>query len=164
MMIYLIGLFIFQNSSVHEFHISKCLIEYAEEEQALQVTLHIFIDDFEEALRLYGFDNLYICTEKESPDAETYMVKYFEDAFKINVNGQVVPFEFLGKEISEDLMGAWCYMELKGISSIETLGLTNSILTEVFDDQKNIVSIIGPNKKKEIFMLGKGDTKKVVQF
>ena len=160
----LVGFLAPSNYSLHEFHMSKCLIEYAEDEAALQVTLHLFIDDLEETLRLNGIDNLFICTEKEAPDAESYMEQYFQQTFKIDVNGQQIPFEFLGKEISEDLMGAWCYLEFKGIHSIETLTITNSILTETFDDQKNIVSIVGPNKQKEYLMLGKGDTEKQIQF
>lgn len=148
----------------HEFHLSKCLIEYAPEESSLQVTLHVFIDDLEECLRLQGIDNLFICTEKESPEAEQYLVDYFSKTFLIEVNGQQIPFEFLGKEISEDLMGAWCYFEFKGIESIETITIANSILTEVFPDQKNIISFIDPNGKKNYFMFGKTNYSKTIDF
>jgi len=93
---------------LHEFHLSKCQIDYVQEEQSLQISLHLFIDDLEETLRNGGQDDLFICTDKEAPEAEQYIVDYLRDHFKIKVDQQAVSFSFLGKEVSEDLIGVWC--------------------------------------------------------
>ncbi len=164
----ILGLSTFDNLLIedveHEFHFSKTLIEYAEEEQSLQVTMHIFIDDLEEALALLGAEKLFICTEKESPDAENFMAQYFTKHFQITVNGEQIAFEFLGKEVAEDLMGAWCYLEFKGVTAIKTLEIKNTILTEVFNDQKNVISIIGPNQQREYVMFDKNNMQKTFDF
>ncbi len=148
----------------HEFHISKCLVEFNESEQALQMSMHIFIDDLEEALRQKGADSLFICTEMEATDAESYMKQYIEKNFLIEVNGQRLKFEFLGKEISEDMAGVWCYLEILEVKGIQKLKITNNILLEVFEDQKNVISIIGPNSRKGMMLLQRGQNNETVSF
>jgi len=125
----------------HEFHMSKCEIAFNEAEQALQISLHIFIDDLETALAAKGFSNLYICTDKEQAEAEQYIVAYLQETFALQVDGKALSYSFLGKEPSDDLEGLWCYLEIKTVASIQQLKVRNQILTQAFDDQRNIVSI-----------------------
>ena len=96
---------------LHDIHLSKCLLEVNESDEAVQISMHIFIDDLEEALRRQGADNLYICTEKEAEEAETHIFDYLQAQFRIELDGQEKAYEFIGKEPSEDLMGVWCYLE-----------------------------------------------------
>lgn len=141
----------------HEFHVSKALVEFNESEQALQVSMHLFIDDLEEGLQLGGVqETLNLCTSKEHENAEAYLSEYLKKKFKILVNEELLDFEFLGKEPSEDLIGIWCYLEITNISSINAIQIENSILLEAFEDQKNIISLIGPNKKKDYFLFKEG--------
>jgi len=151
-------------TSLHEFHISKCNIDLSEKEQTLQITLHIFIDDLEEALRQLGKDKLFICTEKEHEEAEKYILNYLNQSFTIEVNDKEVEYEFLGKEISQDLAATWMYLEVQDVQSLESLKVKYDLLTEVFDDQKNIIQIKGPNKQKGFFLFEKGKTEDSVKF
>ena len=148
----------------HEFHISKCLIEYNEKEQALQVTMHLFIDDLEEALRQQGADKLFICTEKESEKAEEYIYKYLQQKFKITLEDQAIDYSFLGKEMSEDMIAVWCYLEIENIEDIKKLHVKNDVLLDAFDDQKNIISIVGPNKQKGYFLFDQSKNEETVDF
>jgi hypothetical protein len=149
---------------IHEFHVSKCLVEFNEAEQALQMSMHIFLDDLEEALRKKGADDLFICTKMESEDAEVYMSQYVANNFIIEVNGEVLEYEFLGKEPSEDLQGVWCYLEILNVTSVKNLKITNNILLEVYDDQKNVISIIGPDRRKGMMLLQRGQSSEEVSF
>lgn len=148
----------------HDFHVSKCLVEYNEAERALQVSMHIFIDDLEEALRRQGADQLFICTEREAADAETHLQRYLQQNFRLQANGAPVAYEFLGKEISDDLAAVWCYLEVTGVDRLEQLTVTNRILTEVYDDQKNIVSVFGPGDRKGLLLFQRGKDTESVQF
>ena len=159
-----IGLFNSTTEQVHEFHISKCVIEYAEAEAALQVTMYVFIDDLELALAEQATDQLFICTEKEHEEAETFMAKYFDQHFKIFIDKQPVALSFLGKEISEDFIAAWCYLEGTNVETIQSLTIQNSILVDQFDDQKNIISVIGPGNQQEFVMLEKNKTQETFTF
>lgn len=148
----------------HEFHLSKAMVEYNMQEKAIQVSMHIFLDDLEEALRREGKDKLHLCTAKESAEAESYMEAYLREHFKIKVNGQAVNYNFLGKEPSEDYQAAWCYVEVENVTELKEIEIVNDLLMEVFDDQKNVIQLIGPNKKKGVLLLQKGRTKEKVKF
>ena len=148
----------------HKFHISKCLVEFNESDQALQFSMHIFLDDLEEALRRKGADDLFICTKMETENAEPIMTEYITKNFVLELNGETVEYNFLGKEPSEDLLGVWCYMEILGVQSVEKLKITNNILLEVYDDQKNVVSIIGPERRKGMMLLQRGQSTEQVTF
>ncbi|GJM33414.1 MAG: hypothetical protein DHS20C18_24150 [Saprospiraceae bacterium] len=149
---------------LHQFHLSKCLVEYDEAEQALQISLHLFIDDFEEALRRQGKDKLFICTKKEVPVASEYIKNYLANHFRLSVDGKTLAFDFLGKESSEDLAGMWCYLEIPGVAPFTKLGIQNDIFLEVFDDQKNLVNIIGPGKAKGAILLQRGASSETIEF
>ena len=148
----------------HDFHISKCLVEYNESEKALQISMNIFIDDLEEALRQQGADKLFICTEKENKQAENHIQKYLEQHFKLQIKGRELTYRFLGKEISDDLAAVWCYMEITGMDSFEEITITNNLLTELYDDQTNIVSVFGPGGKKGLLLFRKGKETESVSF
>lgn len=160
------GFSIEQNGYVgyHDFHVSKCMVEYDAEEQALQISLHLFIDDLEEALRQQGADNLFICTEEESEKAEYYIQQYLLQNFRFAVNGKTVDYQFLGKEISDDLAAVWCYLYIPEVNSLKELSVTNKILTEVYDDQKNIVSVFGPDDQRGLLLFQKGKNTESVSF
>lgn len=167
MIIILLSLFSVLSSnfeSDHEFHVSKCQMTYAEKENSLQISLHMFIDDLEEALRQRGKDQLFLCTEKEAKGADQVLANYLADRLNIEVNKEKVNFDFIGKEISEDLVAVWCYVEVKGVIDLKSLGVQNKLLLETFEDQKNIVSIKGPEGKKGFFLLQNGDDSDEVTF
>ena len=48
--------------------------------------------------------------------------------------------------------------------ALEELTVTNEILMDAFDDQKNIISIKGPNDKRAFFLFKKGNSTDSVQF
>ena len=148
----------------HEFHISKCSIEYNEKESALQLTLHLFIDDLEDALRLQGADKLFICTEKESDKAEEYIYKYIQQKLQISLDDKAVNYTFVGKEVSEDLVAVWCYLEVENIKPFSKLHVKNNTLLEAFEDQKNIISIIGPKKRKGYLLFNNAKNEDTLNF
>ncbi len=140
----------------HEFHVSKCQIEFNPQEKALEISMHIFIDDLEEALRNNGSGKLFIGTEKETVQADDYLFQYLTKHFQLKVNDKEVEYNFVGKETSEDLQAIWCYLEITNIEAVESIVVENSLLMEMFADQKNIIHIIMPDKKQGYFLLEKG--------
>ena len=125
----------------HEFHLSKSIINYNTEDQSLQITMNMFIDDLELALQPTAGDTLRICTQKEKTDAENSIHNYILEHLKIEIDGQIITPEFLGKEQSDDLAAVWCYLEVKGVPVFSEMLVTNSIMIELYDDQKNMSSI-----------------------
>ncbi len=133
---------------LHDFHLSKTEVHFNEHAQSLEITMHLFIDDLELAMGAQGMKDLYIATEKERADADGLIGKYIASAFELRVNDQMVTLNFLGKEESEDLIAIWCYLEKKEVTDIQSISIKNSLLTEIYDDQKNMVSFKGNGIKK----------------
>jgi hypothetical protein len=132
----------------HDFHLSRCEINYDSASGDIQIAAHIFIDDLELAIKQTGVHSLYICTPKESAKANAAIEAYLNQKLSFYVNGKKVTPELLGKEASEDMMAVWCYFEIAGYKNLRQVKIENKILTEVFNDQKNIVDVTVDKRKK----------------
>ena len=148
----------------HDFHVSKCLVEYSAADKALQISLHVFVDDLEEALRQQGHDHLQIGASKEDPQAEEYLRDYLRKSFLVEVDDRQREVNLLGKELSDDYLAVWCYLEISGIEDFSKLKLTNTILMDLFDDQTNLVTVRGPGGKRGGFLFQKGKAEGTVHF
>lgn len=146
---------IVSKGSAHEYYISVTNIEYAENQQSLQVISQIFIDDFEKLLRERYDETITLDSDKEPEVLETYMAKYLEDKLKITVNGTSLKFNFIGKEYKDDI--AYCYIEIGGVSNISSIEVTNSILFDVFSEQQNIVRLKMLGKNRSFLLIPDND-------
>jgi len=149
---------------LHEFHVSKCIVEHSQDDQALQISLHIFIDDLEEALEKQGVDSLFLCTKKESKKADEYLYDYFQKKIQFEVDQEALSYNYIGKEPSEDLQAIWCYLEIENITNYEEINISNDLLMELFDDQKNIINFKIDGKPKGYFLFQKGKSRETIQF
>lgn len=129
-------------SKAHDIHVSVCELRWNEESGAFEVSVKIFIDDLERALTMEGAPGLFIGTPKESEEANRYIASYLRKHFTIDVDGTRLVPDFLGKEISDDLLAVWCYVQFPAkMSRSQKCTLSNDILLELYDDQRNIMDI-----------------------
>lgn len=152
-------------SETHPIHLTKASVEFNAETKTLQISMHIFLDDLELALETRGAaPNLQLCTPKEHPKGEQYLISYLREQFHIQVDEKPIAFKFIGKEISEDFLAAWCYLEIEGVEAFKSLKVTNKILMEIYDDQRNIVQVKGPNQRKVYFMFDSKQREETFKF
>ena len=156
LLIFLLPLVAF--TSVHKFYLSVTNIGYSEKDDALQITTRIFIDDMEKLLDERYDLKAQLGTEIESKLADEYLEKYFRTKLLIEIDGTQAVYKFLGKKYDTDMM--ICYLEIPkvGIDKIGSIQIQNEILTDLFDDQQNVVHF-KINEKKKSFVLIKSDTK-----
>ena len=143
---------------VHKFYVSVTNIQYSEEDNSLQITSRIFIDDLENVLEeRYGV-TMNLATEKESEETNFYIEKYMRSKLVLKADGKERAFVFLGKKYDNDLI--ICYMEIEDIDlpQRKTIEVENDILTDMFEEQQNIVHF-RINGKKKSFVLVKGNNK-----
>jgi len=150
-------------SAAHKFYVSVTNFKYVEEEQAFQITSRIFIDDLDDVLaERYGME-MYLDTPDEKEVSDKYIKKYFQTKFSVQLNGETVPCKFLGKRYENDV--AICYLEVSDVklTAIQKLSITNEVLTDLFDDQQNIVHVKW-GKSKKSFVLTKYNNKGMLNF
>ena len=114
-------------------------INYAPEKKMLQITSRIFIDDLNITLEKKYHKKFNLGAEKESAEELILVKEYLANHFSIKVNNQSKPMVFLSKELDDDVLV--CYWNIKGISKINSLEIYNTVLTDWFPEQKNLVHI-----------------------
>ena len=139
----------------HDIHLTKAQVDVNAAEQSVQVSMHIFLDDLEKVIQQEtGFtEKMHLGTEKEVPQGDSLLAVYLSNHFLITTNDQPLTFSYVGKENSKDLLAIWCYFEFP-LSDIPTknLTLTNNVLMELYADQQNIITLQGPNKKRDYLL------------
>ena len=149
------------NKVAHDFHISRCEINYETTSGDVQISAHIFIDDLEDAIKSTNKKQVNIGTLKEIPDCDLMIESYIKNKLKISSGNKQLSYSILGKEVTADKLAVWCHFEVLGVKNIKSLHVTNTILTEIYNDQKNTVDFTVDNKKKGFTIY---DTKKTEEF
>ena len=147
--------------AVHKHYISLTQIDYVEKERALQITMRFFIDDLEKAVETRYGGELKLATEDEADNSNALIERYVEQKFKVTVNEEQKTHDYLGKQYENDEV--FLFLEIKAVEQIESLGVENGMLIEVFEEQQNFVKIsIGEVRKT--FILIKANYKEMLNL
>jgi hypothetical protein len=125
----------FSPAARHDFHTSLAEVQYNPAERTLEVSLRVFTDDLE-----------------TDPFIKNYLSRYFS---VVDATSRRKPVNLLGKEITVEV--TWLYFEIKDVESLTGKRLQNAVLTELFDDQINMVNFITPSGKRS-FLFKPGET------
>ncbi len=133
-------------TSVHDFHTSLTEINYNPKTQSLEITIRVFTDDFERALTEIN-GNKPVKIKPTDLSTHPLILKYLRQHFTlISPEKKPLLYDFLGKEIELD--ATWLYIEIPNATNLRGYTMRNSIFTELFDDQTNLLNLIYPDKKK----------------
>lgn len=135
-------------ANLHAFHVSVCEVYHNADTHSLEISMKIFIDDLELAIKNQGINDFSLVTTNDKYIIDFQLEKYIKDQFKIKVNSKeanlkFVGFEFKGYEIL-------CYLEATRIDEINSVEIENSILLELFDSQINLTHFQYKDKMKSI--------------
>lgn len=142
----LLGLAFF--SVAHPFYVSITQIDY--KNQALQITLKIFVSDLQDAMLDAKAPELYLGEEKEHASSEKYITDYIHTHLQISVNDVQKKYTFVGKEVEQDAI--WVYFEIPNISGVTNLEVRNTLLIEKFEGQTNLVNTDIKEQKKSLIL------------
>ncbi|MDX1315859.1 MAG: DUF6702 family protein [Eudoraea sp.] len=145
-------------SGLHKFYVSVTNVNYSEKEDALQITTRIFIDDLEAVLlERYEVKSL-LATPQESELADMYIEKYLKSKLLFELNQEKRKYNFLGKRYDNDVV--ICYLEIPevGLPNLESIEIQNEVLTDLFEEQQNLVHFKVKGKKRS-FVLFKESNK-----
>ncbi len=126
-------------SFLHPFHVSVTDIEFDEEAKSLEIAQKIFIDDLGNAIMTKEGNSIDLFEVENNEKIRSMVQAYIESKFKLEVNGKPAPYNFLGASHKDDVI--WCFMEIPKVRKLNTIKVTNTVLTEVFNDQVNLIHI-----------------------
>ncbi|MEN8227942.1 MAG: DUF6702 family protein [Bacteroidota bacterium] len=125
--------------AMHEFYVSLTEVRYNSRSGRVEVSIRVFPDDLDRALLEKHGIHTQLASELEAPEADSLLKVYLLDHFSLEINGQFLELEYLGKEPEADAI--WCYLESETVSEPKSYRIHNSILTMSFEDQVNIVQV-----------------------
>lgn len=122
----------------HPFHVSVMDMEHNAETHSIEVSHRIFLDDLEFGLKkFHKLERLDTYKPADPEELDRLIGEYLKKKVFVVIDGQDMTFNFLGSELEGD--ARWCYYEIKDVSSVKEIEITNVALMDVFDDQQNIV-------------------------
>lgn len=142
--------------SAHRFYVGIYQVDFVPQKKRLEITTRIFMDDLNDALAKAYKKQTNIGDQKETPEDVTLMKKYLSDKFKIYLNGQLKIMNFHSHEEENNVI--ICYLTVKEVPKITKMEVENSILTELHDEQQNIIQF-NNNGKKQNLLLSSSTTK-----
>lgn len=149
------------SSGAHKYYMSVTEIEYVEEKKSLQIITRLFVDDFEKLLQTRYDESVTLIRGENNKQTNAYISRYFEDKFQIIIQNSQVPLKFIGKRYEDDLV--ICYFEAVAIENFKQASIKNLILTDLFEDQKNLIHF-KKDGNTESLMLLKDKSKGTINF
>jgi hypothetical protein len=124
----------------HPLHISVSEFNYSEKDKELQITSRIFIDDLEAAIRIRRKEpEMDILDPKNGQTTDQVVQEYLNEHFKVKIDGKPQMLKILGHD-KEDVALIF-YIEIAHVKKIKTLEVTNTVITEIHNDQSNLVHV-----------------------
>ena len=156
LLILLLSTLLGTGAPAHDYHVSKTNVRYVAERQQLQVEMQVFVEDLELAMQDAGAPPLELGTEAENPESERYLIAYLDKHFGIDWNGKPLPLRLVGWELEDDLHGLWIYLVAEDVGPAQEVRIQNSVLTEYYADQKNIVKLYAGEERLGTLLMGRG--------
>ena len=148
-------------TSIHKFYVSVTNIGYSEKDSALQITSRVFKDDFENVLEeRYDFKTE-LGSETESPLADSYVERYLRTKFLVRINEEDAHFTYIGKKRENDVL--IFYLEIPNLNyqQIKSLEIQNEVLTDLFEEQQNVIHFKLKDLKKSFILMRENTTGKL---
>ncbi len=146
---------------LHPVHISVTEINYNEKSKSLQIVSRIFIDEMELGVRSQLKQPDLDLLEPKTSTTQTLIQNYLAQHFKIKIDGKPAKQNFLGFE-REDV-SLVCYIEIENVKKLKTLEVMNDVVTEIHDDQSNLVHVTYKGPVKSV-RLNREKTTEIFKF
>ncbi len=135
------------------------------EANVLTVRIRFFRDDLEGALaRHAGRAGFRMSAE---PQVEAAFLAYLRDHFSVQVGGRSLgPTVVASGEDELDREPVWWYaVQYEAPAPLTAFRVRNTLLTELFDDQTNIVKFVHfPDERQQTYSFGRGEESFEVRF
>ncbi len=121
----------------HDFFVSILTIRHNAEKATLDLTWQMTAHDIEHALA--NVAELKLGSTKEHPKADSLLNAYFIEHLHLEQADKGLHWKWIGRELEGENL--FCYMQVEGIGSANSLSVSNSLLQDVFLEQDNIVHL-----------------------
>lgn len=125
------------NSLKHPFYISVIDIKHDAKQQSLNISVKLFINDIEEALKKTTSKSIDLLNPKNKAEMEIELMNYIKKRLSISLNNKATNIDFIGYEKEEDAI--WTYLEIKKVASPKIIKIDTKLLYDFLPQQSNII-------------------------
>jgi len=150
MLLKIAGVLICLSSAFHDFHVSILNGELNPRSGNLEISLKVFSNDLEDALKMDENVLPEIIEGKHSRLPDAALAAYIKQHLMLWAGGQQLPLEYVGHENEQDI--TFIYLQLRDFEPLDELTVRNTIFFKQFDDQSNIVNIEINDELKSVFL------------
>jgi len=125
--------------TLHKYYVSVTEIVYKEKTEQLEISLKVFNDDWQNALDYRLGQPVFLGSKNEYPKLDSLEKSYLEENFEIRVNDENKKLHIIGSEIEGE--ATWIYMYVDKVKNVKSIEVKNLLLTEMFDEQRNVVQL-----------------------
>jgi hypothetical protein len=139
-------------TALHPLHVSVTEIKFDPKDKELEITARIFLDDLEEAIRQERkLTTLDITNPGSGLTTDQLVSTYLDTRLTTKVDNKAVAIKYLGHEIDGDAMVVYAYAP--GVKKMKSIEVFHSTITEVHEDQSNLVHITLGEKTRSLRLM-----------
>ena len=131
---------------VHPLFISVTEINYNASNASIEISCKMFTDDFENTLKKAFKAPIDLAAPKDKKQLDKFVFEYLRQHLELKVNGKAATFNFVGFETEGE--SAWTYLEIKNVTQLKTIDISNSLLYESYDSQISIIHAMAAGTRK----------------
>ena len=121
----------------HPFYLSVVDIKQDATKQNLNVSVRLFTNDLEDALRKITAKPIDILNPKNKVETDSLVFNYIKKRLTIQVNSKADHLKFIGYEKEEE--SVWVYLEIQQCPKPKTIVVDTKLLYDYLLEQVNIV-------------------------
>jgi hypothetical protein len=138
------------HSLKHPFYISVIDIKHDVKQHTLNISVKLFTNDIEEALKKTTTKSIDLLNPKNKAEMEIELMNYFKKRLSILVNNKATSIDFIGFEREEDAI--WAYLEVKKVAIPKNIIIDTKLLYDFLPQQSNIIhaEVNGAKKSSKV--------------
>jgi len=143
--------------ALHKYYVSILEFSFNAETEQLELSVKVFNDDWQNALDYRLGEPVLLGSKNEYPQIDSLSELYLNDNIRVAINDTIRTFKLLGSEIDGE--ATWMYLYVDSVSSFNSIKISCSLLTELFDEQRNIIQVKKSSKIKSALLTKSNNTK-----
>ncbi|MCG2617733.1 serpin family protein [Terrimonas sp. NA20] len=130
----------------HPIHLSVTEINHNAQDKTLEISCKIFTDDFEKVLAQNYRTKVDLTNPPDKAAMEKLVNDYVQKHLSVKADGKPAAFTALGFEKDQDVV--YSYFQVDNVASVKSIGITNTLMYDLFDDQISLMHITVGGKRK----------------
>ncbi|MAW96589.1 MULTISPECIES: DUF6702 family protein [unclassified Leeuwenhoekiella] len=141
--------------TAHKYYFSVTQADYDAKSQSLKIVTRVFYDDLQKVFQERYDKSIRVDASYDQQKLDGYIKRYFDQKFIVTVNGKQRPINYLGHKDEIDYVV--CFIEVEHIENLKSVSIENTLLMDLFPEQKNVVHLNTGSTKKSFLLTREND-------